>query len=177
MKTWRTLLILCAAAASMWGCEATTRYRTLSFFFDGVPNPEEVKAAKLQGSGAKDIPRRTAGPSSWGHGPYAAKQCDGCHMRATNALVAPIDELCFRCHEFRLDKQWVHGPLASGGCRVCHEPHSSPYRFLLVSESEKFCFLCHDEKAVAANEAHEGGSVKCTACHDAHMSDNRFLLK
>ena len=177
MKTWGTLPILFVVTALLWGCEATTRYRTLSFFFDGVPDPEEEKAASIKKAETRDASGRTAAPSSWGHGPYAAKQCDACHQRPTNVLVAPIDELCFRCHEFPPGKQWVHGPLASGGCRVCHEPHSSGYPFLLVSGADSSCFQCHDEKVVASNKAHKDDTTKCTTCHDAHMSDKRFLLK
>jgi predicted CXXCH cytochrome family protein len=178
MKIWRTLPILVVASAlAGQGCDATTRYRALRFFFDGVPAQEEKKAAGIRKTEAGEIPRGTAGPTSSRHAPYAAKKCDSCHQRSTNVLIAPIDELCFRCHEFRSGKRWVHGPLASGGCRVCHEPHSSRYPFLLVSDSESFCLYCHDEKAVAANEAHKGAATKCTTCHDAHMSDSRFLLK
>lgn len=169
--------IFIVVMALLWGCDATTRYRTLRFFFDGVPSPEEKKAAREKKAGAGETPRQTAGPASWGHGPYAAKLCEGCHMRPSNALVAPIDELCFRCHEFRSEGKWVHGPLASGGCRVCHEPHSSRHPFLLAAEPESFCFHCHDEKGVMAGEGHRGASRRCTDCHDAHMSDKRYLLK
>jgi len=176
MKIKKALPILVFVAAMIGGCDATTRYNALRIFFDGVPTPEEARAARIKKKGAKDMPRQAA-PTAFAHGPYAAKMCEGCHQRVTNALVAPIDELCFRCHAFRSDGQWVHGPLASGGCRVCHDPHSSRYRFLLVSEPERFCFHCHDEKAVAAAEAHRGATRTCTACHDAHMADNRFLLK
>lgn len=177
MKIPGKLPILVIVAVLLSGCDATTRYRTLRFFFDGVPSPEEEEAARIKKTGAGEMPRAAAVPTSWGHGPYAAKQCESCHLTPTNALVAPINELCFKCHEFRTDKKWVHGPLASGGCRVCHEPHSSMYPYLLVAEPENFCFYCHDEKAVAANAAHAGATRKCTTCHDAHMSDNRFLLK
>jgi len=177
MSRW-TVPVIFVVAALLWGCDATTRYHTLRFFFDGVPSPEEEEAARIKRTEAGGGPNKAPVLTAWGrHGPYAAKQCEACHQRPTNALVAPIDELCFRCHEFRSDKQWVHGPLASGGCRVCHEPHSSRYPYLLVAETELFCFQCHDEKAVRAGEAHQGATEKCTTCHDAHMSDNRFLLK
>jgi len=177
MKIRETLPALLVVTALLWGCDATTRYNTLRFFFDGVPDPEEEKAARIVKTANVDTTGRKATRSVGGHGPYAAKQCDACHMRQNNALVAPIDELCFRCHDIRPDKRWVHGPLASGGCRACHEPHSSAYPFLLVSDSESFCFTCHDEMAVAAGQAHKGNAMKCTTCHDAHASDKKFLLK
>jgi predicted CXXCH cytochrome family protein len=94
-----------------------------------------------------------------------------------NALVAPGDELCFRCHDLRLDKPYVHGPLASGGCLVCHDPHRSRYRALLVSASDGFCFHCHEASSLQPIRGHESGGERCTACHDAHMSDRPHLLK
>lgn len=174
MKAWKVLVTSFVVTALLYGCEVTpARYKVLSFFFDGVPNPEEVKVAEIREKENKEIARTTGA----GHAPYAAKMCDACHVPFTNALVVPISELCYRCHEMKLNKKWVHGPIASGGCRVCHDPHSSRYKFLLVSESESFCFYCHDEKAIMKNEAHKGNVMKCTSCHDAHMSDNRYLLK
>lgn len=94
-----------------------------------------------------------------------------------NALVAPREQLCFRCHEIRMNKKYIHGPLASGGCTACHDPHSSQYRYLLVSESDSFCFYCHDRQTVARVGAHRGVQEQCTTCHDAHMSDKKYLLK
>ncbi|MBI5739745.1 MAG: hypothetical protein HZA16_03400 [Nitrospirae bacterium] len=175
MKKSTIFLTIILTAALLYGCEATTRYRVLSFFFDGVPDPEEERVAKVQkgDAGEAGVKKRT----SYQHGPYAAKMCNGCHIQGTNRFVASIEELCVRCHEFRMDKQWIHGPLASGGCRVCHDPHSSRQRYLLVSKSEEFCLHCHDEKAIARNEAHKDVDTDCTSCHNAHMSDRRYLLK
>lgn len=60
---------------------------------------------------------------------------------------------------------------------VCHDPHSSQYRYLLVSELDNFCLYCHDRQSVAKIGAHEGIEGQCTTCHDAHMSDRKFFLK
>lgn len=166
-------------AVLLFGCGAKTRYKTLSFFFDGVPDPEKV-AVESPGKGKKAIPGETASarPKPTTHGPYAAKQCDACHERASNRLVLPIEELCYTCHTLKVGgTQWVHGPLASGGCRVCHDPHGSGYPYLLVSKPEQFCFHCHDRDSISRNEVHKTTETGCTECHDAHMADNRFLLK
>ena len=126
-----------AVAALAAGCSTAKHHRVLSFFFDGVPDPQaavvstgpEVQAA---------VGRQLVRPGE--HGPFAAKLCDGCHdSKATNALVAPIEQLCVRCHELGATQAYVHGPLASGGCLVCHDPHRSANRFLLVSASDGFC--------------------------------------
>lgn len=178
MKGWTVVACVCVVAVLSIGCNATARYEVLSFFFDGVPPPTAAGAPEGQQAAipANAAQRRRVGYR--GHGPYAAKLCNGCHeSAATNALVAPREQLCFRCHEFRVDKRYVHGPLASGGCLACHDPHSSQYRYLLVSESDSFCFHCHDRQTVARIGAHGGIEEQCTACHNPHMSDKKYLLR
>jgi predicted CXXCH cytochrome family protein len=159
------------------GCNAESRYRVLSVFFDGVPVPQMTE----RGEGETAPPSTTSQPRRVGyreHGPYAARLCNACHESGTsNLLVAPREQLCFRCHELKLDRKYIHGPLASGGCLACHDPHSSQYRFFLLAESDDFCLRCHDRGAIAKNKAHAGIAGECTACHDAHMSDKRYLLK
>jgi len=168
----------CVAALLFPGCSATSRHKALTLFFDGVPPLHNADATQRQQTSATTIGapfRQFAGSE---HGPYAAKMCNACHEGgATNALVAPIDELCFRCHAITLDKKFIHGPLASGGCLVCHDPHSSQHPHLLVSESGGFCLGCHDRETVAKIEAHDGLNENCTTCHDAHGSDTKYLLK
>ncbi len=177
MTTWTRAACVCVVAVLLVGCNATTRYAVLSFFFDGVPPPAvEGEADGAHVHAAKGVPSRQVGYRQ--HGPYAAKLCNACHeSAATNALVAPGEQLCFRCHEIKLDKRHIHGPLASGGCRACHDPHSSQYRYLLVSESDSFCSHCHDRQSIAGVGAHAGGEEQCTLCHDAHMSDKKYLLR
>jgi predicted CXXCH cytochrome family protein len=178
MMAWRLLVTSLAMLALLSGCEVTpARYKVLSFFFDGVPNPEEIKAAELREKAKREAAEGKAGTLGSQHAPYAEKKCNSCHERSTNVLVAPKEELCYRCHKFKTENKWVHGPVVSGGCTVCHDPHSSRYRFLLVSESESFCFYCHDEKVIKEIEAHKGIDAKCTDCHNPHMSVNRYLLK
>ena len=178
MKVGTVVACLSVVAVLSVGCNATSRYKVLSFFFDGVPPPPTTEApeGKQAATPASAIPSRQVGYRE--HGPYAARLCNACHeSAATNALVAPREQLCFKCHEFRTDKKYVHGPLASGGCLACHDPHSSQYRYFLVSESDSFCFHCHDREAIARIGAHGGVEQKCTACHDPHMSNRKYLLR
>ncbi len=175
-----TVLGIIAAAALLAGCSADTRYRALSFFFDGVPAPD---AAEKQQKGAALKGRHSSaaqqGAKRYGeHGPYAAKLCEGCHLRGGSfKLLMPVEELCFQCHNIRIDRKTVHGPLASGGCRVCHEPHGSSYRFLLTSESSVFCVRCHNAADVEQRAVHQDNPAECVECHNAHASDQPFLLK
>lgn len=178
MKVRKALMLVGAAAWLSLGCDATSRHRILTTLFDGVPplKTSGTEEANLDGAQAGPIPARL--PLFQEHGPYAAKLCNACHeVGVSNALVAPGEQLCFRCHDLKLDRKVIHGPLASGGCLVCHDPHSSRYRHLLVSESDGFCFHCHSREVVEKNSAHEGLQEQCTTCHDAHMSDNPYLLK
>ena len=177
MKTPTVAAGFCVAVAFLIGCSASTRHSVLTYFFDGVPPPATSPAGlETSAEAAGRVPARRVALGD--HGPYAAKLCDACHnVGATNVLVAPGEELCFRCHDLRLDRKYIHGPLASGGCLECHDPHGSRHGYLLVSEPEDFCFRCHDRAALAEAGTHGDLRERCTDCHDAHMSDNEHLLK
>jgi len=156
---------------------AACSYRTLNFFFDGVPPPGSGGAATVSPAEARRAVAVAPAPGSQ-HGPYAAKMCDGCHVTTRgNALVVPAEELCARCHTLGLTKRFVHGPLTAGGCRLCHDPHSSANAALLISDSASFCVRCHDRRSLRPVPGHDGPDTSCTACHEAHMSDQRYLLK
>jgi len=177
MKIRTTILACCMTTALLCGCNTTKNYKTLSFFFDGVPDPGKAP----QEPGARDAGKKGAkapatGPRYREHGPYAAKQCEACHVKASNRLVLPIDELCFQCHALDIRKKYIHGPIASGGCKECHDPHGSRYPFLLVSEPKESCFRCHDAGEIAKKEVHRRSEAQCTTCHDAHSSDRAYLL-
>lgn len=153
-----------------------TRYKVLSFFFDGVPPPEreeEVKDTVAVEAAKPSEPRR----KYVSHGPYAARLCDSCHRPGTNKLLLPIEVLCQNCHDLAISGRKVHGPISSGGCRVCHDPHGSGYPKLLVSDSRGFCLYCHEQAYVLAREVHREVSEECTVCHDAHSADNPYLLR
>jgi len=163
--------------ASPWAaCSANTRYRVLSTFFDGVPPPAGETVETTEVGAVEDSTGRAVGLVE--HEPYAERACDLCHdSSATNALVVPAERLCFECHDFDLDRPYVHGPLAAGGCLVCHDPHSSPYRYLLVSASDGFCLHCHDQATLRDVDGHQRDRVDCTTCHEAHMADRPHLLR
>lgn len=160
------------------GCSAASRHKGLTAFFDGVPPPKTAPATDATSAQAAAGAATARKIVTTEHGPYAAKLCNACHQSgASNALVAPKDELCTRCHVVNLDRKYVHGPVASGGCLVCHDPHSSGNRFLLVSDSDSFCVRCHDLQAVQRIAGHAELKENCTDCHDAHGSDTQYLLK
>jgi predicted CXXCH cytochrome family protein len=162
-------LALCSAA-----CGGAAGYRTLTFFFDGVPPPGESGAARKPG----DASPAAAPARVVEHGPYAAKLCGGCHEPGRgNVLVVPAEQLCGRCHTLGAGKKFVHGPLNAGGCLVCHDPHSSPNPYMLVAVSGESCLRCHERRSLGAVAGHAEGGGACTACHEAHMSDSPYLLR
>jgi predicted CXXCH cytochrome family protein len=171
------LMMSIAAMAAISGCTPETRYKTLSFFFDGVPLPEG--SAAETGRGEKEKNRNDPGaPQFRKHGPYAAKMCEACHRKGGGELILPVEKLCQNCHALNLQKRKVHGPVASGGCRICHHPHGSGKAFLLVSEPSEFCFYCHDKTEVSSRDTHKAaGDMSCTDCHNPHSSDNDYMLK
>jgi predicted CXXCH cytochrome family protein len=178
MNAWMAVVGISVAAVLGTSCDPTSRYRVLSLFFDGVPPPEVAGeiAGQEETVSASSAAARKVGFRE--HGPYAAKLCGACHeSAASNTFVVPREQLCFRCHELKVDKKYVHGPLASGGCTACHDPHSSKYRYFLLSESDTFCLRCHDRQTVDRVAAHAGVENECTSCHDAHMSDKQYLLR
>jgi predicted CXXCH cytochrome family protein len=176
MKLWTVAAGVCCAAVWAAGCDATARYRVLSIFFDGVPVPTAPEPPRGAPEEVAVQPRKVGYRE---HGPYGARLCNACHTAGTsNALTLPTDQICFQCHDIRLNKKYIHGPLASGGCLACHDPHSSQYRYLLLSDADTFCAHCHDTRDLAKVPAHgDGYEAQCTTCHDPHMSDKKYLLR
>lgn len=166
-----------AIMAGVSGCAEGTRYKVLSFFFDGVPGPQAEQAGQNVKRKDSTSTTKTEQYRYGEHGPYAAKLCESCHQRGTNKLIMPLEQLCLNCHELKFGKKKIHGPLTSGDCTVCHDAHSSPNRYLLVSDSKEFCFYCHDKNEIQKRDVHREIQAECTVCHDAHASANEFLLK
>ncbi len=170
------------------GCSPKTRYQVLSFFFDGVPNPEQ-KAATAQKTTADTLQskqnrrlslRRPQEPQQFFHPPFADRDCGACHdMGGGNRLNAPVPDLCFECHDdFRQELEVLHGPVAAGACTACHHPHVSKNEKLLARAGQELCLYCHDIRDVRKNDAHEDlGTTLCTECHDAHGGDEIPFLK
>ncbi len=209
-RTWALLaLSLTSSAAISAACSVEDHYELLSFFFDGVPTPEELAARRAAAEQPETLSpeamtslsneernallaRHVEAIQVSEHPPVKQGLCEKCHTRRPNSgavgtqwlgdipqLVAPPDELCFRCHEAPKGT-YLHGPAASGNCIVCHQAHESLNPHLLrLAEQKELCSACHvPGETLLSEEEHEGyQDLDCVACHDPHSSERPHLLR
>ncbi len=179
------VLLMCLFLAA---CVPEQRYRVLTFFFDGVPKPEEATSDSAEGGssvkepGASDteqqaVDNQTNAVTVFRHKPYMDRACDRCHDRTSNSyLRMPIQELCFSCHDrTSFTGAYIHGPVAVRQCLACHEPHQSKIPHLLKYGDEALCFMCHKESTIRKISGHENRN-RCLDCHDPHAYNNPFFL-
>ena len=174
-----TISVLSACTPEKW-------HRTLSFFFDGVPDSSRTKSVVSNDSIIKKDTATitiTANSDRSGyviHSPYKEKQCDVCHDPNHRAdLTQALPDLCYNCHaNFNTKYTYLHGPVASGACIECHSPHLSKNKKLLVRENQDLCLYCHEKTDVLKNEVHkEIGETNCTDCHNPHGGDDKYIFK
>ncbi len=157
------------------------QYKTLTFFFDGVPDtvaPVHNQDSVLQ-TGNNNQPENTILPAPetnrFIHPPYQDRECDICHSEG--ALTMPQPQLCYQCHEdFSTKYTFVHGPVAGGYCTACHHPHMGN-KHLLLRKGQDICLFCHEKEQVFKNENHDGiENTNCTECHNPHGGEDRYFF-
>jgi len=169
-----TAAVSVAIAVLTWlGCGTPQeRYRVLSVFFDGVPNPnpttQESTAAALSNPGAS-----TARPVLLSvHKPYVDKQCQACHETAQGTVSASMlnNDSCVQCHEGVLTQYpKMHEAVTNKACLWCHEPHGSRFTKLLRTDTAALCTQCHDRGLLSTNTPeHQSAEGSCLACHTGH---------
>jgi predicted CXXCH cytochrome family protein len=167
-------------------CDEVEHYKTLTFFFDGVPPlGQEGLQEELINSNFQ-VSTQTPPKQLWYvHEPQ--KDCTLCHGKRKQQrgfslqvrLTAPVPKLCYGCHaDFTLSAPFVHGPVAVGQCLFCHNPHKSKIEHLLKEPEPKLCYLCHDINTIELIPAHfTNQQFACTGCHNPHASPVKALLK
>lgn len=176
----------------VWDWDENRRYKVLSFFFDGVPNPASAKEDNIQKADTSAVDstktptlavvpkKRPSAPTIYTHQPYRERKCEKCHRSDFGQkLKDRADLICNTCHEqFKNPPAFVHGPVAVGQCTTCHSPHTSKYPKLLIREGNKICTFCHEAiDRVNVAEHQSVDNPPCTSCHSPHFSDgSRFYL-
>jgi len=169
-----------ASFVGLYGCGGTPqeRYRTLSIFFDGVPNPDAPARARNDAAGRPTV----AGARIVSvHKPYVNNQCAACH-NAPNGDVqdfALAYNACVKCHKnIPTERALMHGPVALAQCKWCHAPHQSTELNLLKDTPIKVCTQCHDKQLLSNNPPeHTDGTTSCLQCHFAHGGTARYFIK
>lgn len=174
---WLTGLVFVVSSCS---------YKSLSVFFDGVPNPADttLMASALNpdqtlSERIDEINAIKAGPDMKYHMPYLDKACTACHdENLIGKFVKPEPDLCYQCHEdFSKRYAVLHVPVEMGECTSCHSPHMAQADKLLLRTGQALCFGCHDEGDTRKAEPHqEIGTTSCTDCHNPHGGSESYLL-
>ncbi len=157
----------------LWtGCNVEKHYSTLSFFFDGVPDPN---APITDGSPTIDGRRIVVV-----HKPFQEEQCLQCHPDPANMQLTMDDGgICLKCHEEVQDQYPVmHAAVTSLACIWCHNPHMSAFPSLLRDDAPALCTQCHDEQnSSTMPPPHPDLSSDCLSCHSGHGgSEGHFLI-
>ena len=180
MCVWIAFWVALMLAAS---CSSkTTRYRVLSFFFDGVPDPNAPVLEKLADSPSPGKADKVQKPRReiFAHKPWRENKCRDCHNPDNGMLYETLEKgLCQSCHpEVPGDTAYVHGPVAINDCLSCHDPHKSQYPGLLRDDAKLICFRCHNEADLTKGPGHKSiGEVACIECHDPHGGNDPLFLR
>lgn len=177
---WQLLVLLVCGvvcALACWsGCSVEKNYDTLSFFFDGVPDPKAIKAARAAQDGPVDL---KASPTYSMHVPYKQDQCSECHGSRFR-LTVNDSGVCLKCHEnVPTSQARVHGPVAASACLWCHAPHDSAEANLMRYPGRKVCVQCHDPTKLSTEAApeHADAGRACLDCHMGHGGNRSYFLK
>lgn len=169
--------VLAVALVLAWtGCTVTeSNYKMLSYFFDGVPDPNAP--VPIDGGTLVDAIRRS--PTYTVHKPYEADACAECHSSRFR-LTRNDSPVCLKCHADQVSSHpRMHGPVAAGACLWCHSPHDSAYAHLLRDRDRPLCMQCHEQGllSTATVPAHADASRGCLECHAGHGGAAALFLR
>lgn len=166
--------ILALVSLTVWiGCSVEKHYKTLSFFFDGVPDPNDPGRSGAWAGGV-------AGAAVIPHHPYVNGTCMECHTSLSNLSIDRNDaSSCMRCHEEVTDQHVrMHGPVVGRACLWCHHPHESPHAYLLRESPVDTCRQCHETGLEEnAPEWHRPANRNCLDCHYGHGGGDDYFLR
>ena len=127
-KIWFILLLAIFAISS---CAPERQYRVLSFFFDGVPDPNRntIQASDSTLADSNAVVGREVKPEYFTHKPYEEEKCKSCHEEGfSNALIKAMPELCYSCNEhLKAQYEINQGCVEAGACLLDHDKHIFRY--------------------------------------------------
>ena len=179
------LITLVAGIIILSACTVQNHYPALSFFFDGVPDPQQTDGVveginAITNTDSVNLLENKSKPELYVHQPYLEKECGACHNKGQmGSLTGTEPGLCYQCHpdfaeKFRIE----HGPAAAGHCTGCHNPHRSYEESLLIRAGDEQCLHCHESARLYTDSYHvESSENLCVSCHNPHGSDNHLLLR
>lgn len=190
--TFMVLTAIVAACLAAGACHPATRYRVLSFFFDGVPAPtapgeKGASPGTTEAAATPDAPSGAPQPSPPPavarlvsiHPPYRDTRCGSCHLIDSGRLIrTPREGLCQSCHtNIPGEARYVHGPVAVSDCLACHHHHASYAPSMLRTDPSSVCLRCHNRTGLLERGSHVTlDQQHCWECHNPHGGADRFFL-
>jgi predicted CXXCH cytochrome family protein len=180
------IILFSVILTTVLSCDEEERYKTMTFFFDGVPplEGEDVNDVNSPDMSERQLPKGTE-PAWVIHEP--SKVCANCHDMtkrprwATPEFMKEPLQLCYDCHpgsNYSGSVDYVHGPVAVGDCMRCHNPHRSKQKHLLKLPVPDVCHQCHEKTDIESIADHSVELLsECLKCHVGHSSSERGLLK
>jgi predicted CXXCH cytochrome family protein len=178
------VMVITCGAASWSGCSVEKHYETLSFFFDGVPDPNApgAEGGRLVASGTPGVALAVVSQ----HSAFEERRCSECHGETgefafrVSGFSDLTSEVCMKCHSDVMDEyEVIHGPVAAQECLWCHQPHESPYEDLLSYSAPKLCLDCHSLGLMGSPQIPEHMDLErsCLDCHFGHGGETRAMLR
>lgn len=167
-------------------CSVEKRYRMLSFFFDGVPDPfadslsVESDTVLVPEEDSSTFFAHLVKPEFLVHQPYRDRECSMCHEQGSMSnLSTSQPDLCYSCHtNFSEIYSNEHGPSVGGYCTQCHNPHRSKNESLLERQGLDLCLNCHGSDQFFESVFHyPSDELRCDNCHDPHGGNEHSLLR
>jgi len=180
------ITILSVILTTVLSCDEEERYKTMTFFFDGVPPLEDHDVNDVNSPDKSERQLQQGNVSTFTvHKP--SKVCANCHDMtkiprwATPEFIKDPLQLCYDCHpgsNYSGSTDYVHGPVAVGDCMRCHNPHRSKQKYLLKLHVPDVCYQCHEKADIESITDHSEESLsECLECHVGHSSPARGLLR
>jgi predicted CXXCH cytochrome family protein len=154
------------------GCTVTNRnYKVLSFFFDGVPDPNLPAGAVTRVEGGRPVVAVL-------HQPYAEERCEVCH-RTRYRPTREDSGVCLECHaKAKGGHAVMHGAVEANACLWCHNPHESSHPALLRDADRKVCGQCHTASMLSSRAPEHHEELRgCLECHSGHGGSSSLMLK